>query len=174
MHVRSLRRRDFIAFFTGVAAWPLGGHAQQPERIRRVGVLLAFPEQNSLTQGIMSAFARALEQFGWVEGKNIRIDYRFASADPGLFARYAASLVGMAPDAVFATTAPATAALRQQTTTIPIVFVFVPDPVGLGFVRSLARPGGNLTGFSSYDAPIMGKWLQLLTRCRFIAFYLPW
>jgi putative tryptophan/tyrosine transport system substrate-binding protein len=146
----------------GAAAWPLAGHAQQPERVRRIGVLIAFPENDPNTQALVTAFAQALGRFGWIEGKNIRIDYRFAAGDPALFKTYAAELVGMSPDAILATTPPAVAALREQTRTIPIVFVFVPDPVGLGFVQSLARPGGNITGFSAYDAPMIGKWLQLL------------
>ena len=100
--------------------------------------------------------------FGWVEGTKIRIDYRFASGDPALYKTYAAGLVGLAPDAILESPAPAVVVLREQTHTIPIVFSFVPDPVGLGFVQSLARPGGNITGFSSYDAPLMGKCLQLL------------
>ncbi|MGC2202857.1 MAG: ABC transporter substrate-binding protein, partial [Stellaceae bacterium] len=146
----------------GAAAWPLAGHAQQPERIRRVGVLMGFPENHPLTHAFVTAVAQSLARFGWVEGKNIRIDYRFAAGDPALFKAYAAELVGLAPDAILASPGPAVAALQEQTHTIPIVFVLVPDPVGLGFVQSLARPGGNITGFSSYDAPIMGKWLQLL------------
>ena len=158
----SLRRRDFIAVSTGAAAWPLVGHAQQPERMRRVGVLLGFPEKDSFTHAIISTFAQALGRFGWVEGKNIGIDYRFAAGDPALFTTYAAALVGEAPDVILVTTTPAISVLRGQTGTIPIVFVFMPDPVGMGFVQSLARPGGNITGFSSYDAPIIGKWLQLL------------
>ena len=107
----------------------------------------------------MSACADALGRFGWAEGKNIRIDYCFAAGD---YKTYATELVGLAPDAILATPGTVVAALREQTRTIPIVFVLVPDPVELGFVQSLARPGGNVTGFSSYDAPIMGKWLQLL------------
>jgi putative tryptophan/tyrosine transport system substrate-binding protein len=157
-----VRRREFIAILGGAAAWPLAGHAQQPEGVRRVGVLMGFPANDPFTQRIVSAFAQALGRFGWVEGKNIRIDYRFAAGDPTLFKTYAAELVGLMPDAILASTPPAMAALCQQTRTIPIVFVLVLDPVGLGLVQSLARPGGNITGFSSYDAPIMGKWLQLL------------
>jgi len=110
----------------------------------------------------VTTFARALSRFGWVEGKNVRIEYRFAPSDPILFKTYATELVGLDPDAILASAPLAVAALAEQTRTIPIVFVTVPDPVGLGVVRSLARPGGNVTGFSSYDAPLMGKWLQLL------------
>ncbi len=157
-----MKRRGFITVLGGAAAWPLAGHAQQPERVRRVGVLIGFPENDPFAQGNVTAFAQALGRFGWVEGKNIRIDYRFAAGDPALFKTYAAELVGLSPDAILASTPPAVAALREQTRTIPIVFVLVVDPVGLGFVQSLARPGGNITGFGAFDAPIVGKWLQLL------------
>jgi putative ABC transport system substrate-binding protein len=157
-----MRRRDFITVLAGAAAWTLAGHAQQPERIRRVGVLMPFPENDSLTQRSVAAFSQALAGFGWVEGKNIQIDYRFAAADPTLFKTYAAELVGLIPDAILASTTPVVAELQQQTRAIPIVFVLVPDPVGLGLVQSLARPGGNITGFTTSDAPVVGKWLQLL------------
>ncbi len=162
MRVRPSTRRRFIAALSGAALWPVAGHAQQPERMRRVGVLLGFSESDPFAQKIVTTFAQALGRLGWVESKNIRIAYRFAAGDPILYKTYAAELVGLAPDAILASPAPAVAALWEQTHTIPIVFVFVPDPVGLGFVQSLGRPGGNITGFSSYDAPIMGKWLQLL------------
>jgi putative ABC transport system substrate-binding protein len=110
----------------------------------------------------MTVLAHALEQLGWVEGKNIRIDYRFTAGDPDLYDTYAAELVGLSPDVLLAGATPAVAPLRQHTHTIPIVFVLVSYPVELGYVQSLARPGGNITGFSAFDAPVMGKWLQLL------------
>jgi putative tryptophan/tyrosine transport system substrate-binding protein len=157
-----VNRRGFITVLGGAAAWPLAGHAQNPERVRRVGALMPFPENDSVMRGSITAFAHGLAQLGWVEGKNIRIDYRFAAGNPTLFETYAAELLRVSPDAMLAGNTPAVAALRQQTRTIPIVFVLVADPVGLGFVQSLARPGGNITGFSAFDAPIMGKWLQLL------------
>ena len=157
-----MNRRGFTAALAGAAAWPLTGHAQQAERVRRVGVLNAFLENDPVNRATLTAFAGALEPLGWVEGENIRIDYRFAAGDPTLFKTYAAELVGLSPDAILASNTPAVAALRQQTRTIPIVFVRVSDPVGQGFVQSLARPGGNITGFSVYDAPLMGKWVQLL------------
>jgi putative ABC transport system substrate-binding protein len=157
-----MRRRKFITVLGGAAIWPLVAHAQQPERIRRVGVLILFSQSDPLGQASVTAFARALGHFGWVEGKNIRIDYRFAAGDPTLYKSYAAELVGLSPDVLLAGASLAIAALRQQTRTIPIVFVNVSDPVGQGFVESLARPGGNITGFTAYDAPLMGKWLQLL------------
>jgi putative tryptophan/tyrosine transport system substrate-binding protein len=157
-----MKRRELIVLLGGAAAWPLRGHAQQPERVRRVGALIAFPENNTLAQAYLTAFTQALGRFGWVEGKNIGIDYRFAASDPALFKTYATELVGRSPDVILATSSSAVAALRQQTRTIPVVFTPVADPVGQGFVQSLARPGGNLTGFSGNDAELMGKWLQLL------------
>jgi putative ABC transport system substrate-binding protein len=157
-----VRRREFVTVLGGAAAWPLAGHAQQSERVRRIGVLMAFAGTDPETKAEATAFARALGRLGWVEGKNIRIDWRFAAGDPTLFKTHVEELVGLAPDAVLASNSPAVAALRQQTRTIPVVFANVIDPVGQGFVQSLARPGGNITGFSAYDAPVMGKWLQLL------------
>jgi putative ABC transport system substrate-binding protein len=157
-----MRRRAFFAVAGGAAAWPLAGHAQQPGQIRRVGVLIGFPEKDAFAQRIVSTFVQALGRLGWVEGKNIRLDYRFAAGDPTLFKTYAAELVSLSPNIILAVTPPAVAALREETHTIPIVFALVVDPVGQGFVQSLARPGGNITGFSAYDAPLMGKWLQFL------------
>ena len=162
MWARTLRRREFFTVAGGAAAWPLAGHAQQPERMRRVGVLMPFPKGDPVTETSVKAFADALARLGWVEDKNIRFDYRFAGGNPTLFKSYAAELVSLSPDAILASSSPAVAALKQQTSTIPIVFVLVVDPVGQDFVQSLARPGGNITGFSQYDAVLMGKWLQLL------------
>jgi putative tryptophan/tyrosine transport system substrate-binding protein len=157
-----VRRRKFIIVLGGAAAWPLAGNAQQPERVRRVGVLMSLPENDPRAQARATIVAQALGRFGWVEGKNIRIDYRFAASDPTHFRTYAAELVGLVPDAILATSSSAVAALRQQTRTIPIVFTPVADPVGQGLVQSLARPGGNITGFTTSDAELMGKWARLL------------
>jgi putative ABC transport system substrate-binding protein len=158
-----IARRNFIKLLGGAAAvWPLAVRAQQPTQVYRLGWLIAFPEGSPLAHGIQTAMVQALRGFGWVEGNNIRIDYRFAAADPALFKTHAAELVGLSPDAILATTTPAALALSERTRTIPIVFVVVPDPVGLGFVHSFPRPGGNMTGFISFDAPIIGKWIQLL------------
>jgi putative ABC transport system substrate-binding protein len=151
-----------MAVLAGAAAWPLAGHAQPSERVRRIGVLIGPSENDPFARAMITAFIQALGQLGWVEGKNIRIDYRFAAGEPALFKAYAAELVGLSPDAIFAGTAPAVAASREQTRAIPIVFVGVPDPVAQGFVRSLARPDGNITGFSAPDTPLIGKRLQLL------------
>ena len=159
MQVRTIGRREFVTVLGGAAAWPLAGQA---ERVRRVGVLIPWPENAPFAQASLNAFAQTLGRLGWVEGKNIRIDYRFAANNSALFKTYAAELIGLSPDAILASTPPAVAALQPQTRTLPIVFVLVPDPVGQGFVQSLARPGGNITGFGVVDAPIMGKWLQLL------------
>jgi putative tryptophan/tyrosine transport system substrate-binding protein len=158
-----MKRRGFIILLSGAAlAWPLAAHAQQPERMRHVGALMPFPQNDPASQARVTAFAQALERLGWVEGKNIHVDYRFASGDPALYKTYAAELIGLKPDALLASPQPATAALRQLTRKIPIVAVYLADPVGQGFVQSLARPGGNITGFTSYEAPLIGKWLQLL------------
>jgi len=158
-----LTRRAFIAALGGAAAWPLAGHAQQREPMRRVGVLIQWPENDPRARAVVAALGEALANFGWVEGKNIRIDYRFAAGgNPTLYKGYAAELVGLSPDAILASTTPGLAAVREQTRTIPIVFVNVSDPLDQGFVQSLARPGGNITGFTDSDAPVLGKWLQLL------------
>ena len=158
-----IRRRKFLAqLLGGVAAWPLAARAQQPaERIRRIGALIGFAETDSIGQASANAFRQGLEQLGWVEGRNIRVDYRFAAGDPALFKTYADELVGLRPDAILAAATPAVAVLQPMTRTIPIVFVLTADPVGQGFVQSLARPGGNITGFGVYVAPMMGKWLGL-------------
>jgi putative ABC transport system substrate-binding protein len=157
-----MKRREFIGVLGGMATWPLVAYAQQSERLRRVGVLLGFAQNDTVAQASMTAFSQALGRLGWIEGQNIRIDYRFAGGDPALIKTYASELVGLSPDAILASTLPAAAALQQQTHTVPIVFVLVVDPVGQGFVQSLARPGGNITGFGAFDPPIIGKWLQLL------------
>jgi putative ABC transport system substrate-binding protein len=123
---------------------------------------MPFPENDAGARADVTAFVQGLGRFGWVEGKNFRIDYRFAAGDPALIKSYAAELVGLMPDAILTSTSPSVAALREQTRTIPIVFGALADPVGQGFVQSLARPGGNITGFSDFDSALMGKWLQLL------------
>jgi putative ABC transport system substrate-binding protein len=158
-----MRRREFIMLIGGAAAaWPLAAHAQQPERIRRLAWLIAFPEKSPLARALVAAVAQALQRLGWVEGRNIHIEYRFAAGEPALFKSYAADLVGLSPDMILASTTPAAAAVHELTRTMPIVFVLVPDPIGVGFVQSFPRPSGNMTGFISYDAPLIGKWVQLL------------
>ena len=158
-----MRRRAFVAGTAAVlAALPSIASGQQPERARRVGVIIAFPESDPFARAAQVGFAGALRRAGWVEGNNIHIDYRFASGDPALFRSSAAELVALSPDVILASTPPAVTAVRELTKTIPLVFVFMIDPVSLGFVRSLARPGGKTTGFGSFDPVLVGKWLELL------------
>ena len=157
-----LKRREFITLFGGTAAaWPLVARAQQGERMRRVGVLMYWPADDAEGQARLAAFAQALQQLGWSEGRNLRIDTRWATADD--IHRQAAELAALAPDVLLAASGTVTvAALLQATRTVPIVFVTVIDPVGAGFVASLAQPGGNATGFTVFEYSMSGKWLELL------------
>ena len=160
-----IARRDFITLLGGAAAtWPLAARAQQGERVRRVAVLVGDVAENEPT-GIawVSAFTRALEQLGWTDGRNVRIDIRWGAADFELNAKFARELVGLRPDVILVSSTPGTAAVKRATQTIPIVFVIVADPIGEGFAASLARPGGNLTGFTYVESSMAGRWLQLLT-----------
>jgi ABC-type uncharacterized transport system substrate-binding protein len=155
------RRREFITLLGGAAVWPVAAQAQPGERMRRIGVLMYLAADDPEGQARLAAFAQALKQSGWNEGRNLRIDTRWARADD--VHRHAAELVALAPDVVVAATGTATVApLLQATRTVPIVFVTVVDPVGAGFVASLARPGGNATGFTIYEYSMSGKWLELL------------
>jgi len=162
MPLRQLRRREFITLLGGAACWPCRAQAQQPERVRRIGALmnLAADDQESKTRN--AAFLQVLQRLGWSDGRNVRIDYRWAAGDAERFRRYAAELVALAPDVILASSSPAVAALQQVTRTVPIVFVIVIDPVGAGFVASLARPGGNTTGFTLFEYGIGAKWLEML------------
>ena len=165
MRSNYLRRREFIALLGGVAAtWPLAARAQQDQRVRRIGVLMGdFPENTPEAQAVVTAFREGLQKLGWTEGRNIRIDTRWAAADIEAMQRFAKELVGSQPELIFSTNTPATATLLQQTRTIPIVFVQVTDPVGSGFVASIPRPGGNVTGFITMAPTMAGKWLEMLT-----------
>jgi putative ABC transport system substrate-binding protein len=163
MRVGRLKRREFIARLVGsVAAWPLAARAQQPERIRRIGVLSPFTPDDPAEQRRVLAFAQALAQLGWIEGRNVRIDIQWGAGDPERIRRYAAELVALAPDVILAVSSTATGPLLQATRAVPIVFVQVAEPVGAGFVETLARPGGNATGFMLYEYGIGAKWLELL------------
>jgi len=158
-----MRRREFITLLGGAAAaWPLAARAEQPERMRRVGVLMAFAETNLEAQAWIAAFLEELRKLGWIEGRNIRIDFRWAAADEEAMQRFAKELVALQPELVLSSSTPITAALLQQTRTIPIIFANSTDPVGSGFVASLPRPGGNVTGFIDNEASMVGKWLELL------------
>jgi putative tryptophan/tyrosine transport system substrate-binding protein len=159
----TIGRRKFLAALGGAAAaWPLAARAQQPERMRRIGVLMAYAENDKEYQTYVTAFREALQMFGWIEGRNIKIDYRWAALDAALMERFARELVTLQPDLVLTSSSPTTASLLQQTRSIPVIFANIADPVGTGIVASLARPGGNATGFMIFEASVAGKWLELL------------
>jgi putative tryptophan/tyrosine transport system substrate-binding protein len=156
-------RRQFISALSGAAvAWPLAARAQQGERMRRVGVLVGTAADDPATQAQNAAFLQGLQQLGWTEGRNVRIDARSAAGNAADTRKYAAELVALAPDVIMAQGSPSVGALLQATRTVPIVFTAVIDPVGAGFVDSLSRPGGNATGFMLFEYSLSGKWLQLL------------
>jgi putative ABC transport system substrate-binding protein len=158
-----IKRRDFIAGLGSAAAWPVVARAQSGEnRIRRIGVLMNGVATNSRLQLFLTAFVEALRRLGWNEGQNARIDVRWSAGDADLARTYAAQLIGLMPDVILSTTTTNLKVIREATSTLPIVFVSVTDPVVQGFVASMARPGGNLTGFTPYEVSIGGKWLELL------------
>jgi putative ABC transport system substrate-binding protein len=157
-----MKRREFITLLGGATAWPLAAGAQQSPQMRRIGVLTVFAERDPEAKAWLTAFQDGLQQLGWVQGRNISIDYRWADDDWDRLRTYAAELARMAPDVLFAAATPALAALHQQTRSLPIVFVQVSDPAKLGFVATLARPGGNITGFTNFEHAIGGKWLELI------------
>jgi putative ABC transport system substrate-binding protein len=150
-----VRRREFITLFGGAATWPLAAHAQQPDRMRHVGMLTGFEDPD------LKAFQEELEKLGWSEGRNLHIDYRYspAGAEAETLAR---ELVALQPEVIFAQSRPATAALQKATSTIPIVFTIVTDPIGAGLIGSLSHPGGNITGFEVWEPSVVGKWLEML------------
>ena len=157
-----MKRREFITLLGGAAAWPLAARAQQPDRMRRIGVLMGYAESDREGRARLAAFLQELQQLGWVEGRGVRIDVRWGAGDAERIRRYATELVGLTPDILMGSTTPPVAALQQATATVPIVFAQVGDPVGAGFVDSLARPGGTTTGFSVFEFSFGGKWLELL------------
>ncbi|MFZ3251344.1 MAG: ABC transporter substrate-binding protein [Pseudolabrys sp.] len=158
-----MRRRDFMKVVAGSAvSWPLDALAQQSERMRRIGVLLQATKSDLEVKPRLKAFLDGLEQFGWTEGRNLQLEYRWAGGNTDDVRRHARELVALAPDVLVAAGSAAVGALQQATRTIPIVFTTVGDPVGAGFVENLARPGGNITGFSVFEYAIGGKWLALL------------
>jgi putative ABC transport system substrate-binding protein len=158
-----MRRRDFITLLGGTAAaWPLAAGAQQRERTRRIGVLEGVPEDSADATARRAVFLQALERLGWSEGRTARIDYRFGAGVTERYQTLAKELLALQPDVVLATTTPAVAALQRESSAVPIVFTGVSDPIGSGFVASLNRPGGNLTGLLNIEATIAGKWLAML------------
>jgi putative ABC transport system substrate-binding protein len=157
-----MKRREFITLIGAAASWPLAARAQQPEQMRRVGVLMPFSPDDQEGKNELTAFAQQLQSLGWTDGKNLRIDYRWSGGDSQKMQDYAKELVVAQPDVIFTRSTPATAALLKDTRSIPVVFAVVSDPVGEGFVASVARPGGNATGFTNAEASLTGKWLSLL------------
>jgi len=159
--VSGIRRREFLLLGGMAAAWPLAARAQQGERLRRIGVLMAFAEDDPEAKARLAAFRQGLEKRGWSEGRDVRIDARFAPAGTQAQA-LAKELVALQPDVILAHSTPVTAALQRESRTIPIVFAVVADPIGSGFIASLPRPGGNITGVAQYEASVTGKWLAML------------
>jgi putative ABC transport system substrate-binding protein len=157
-----LKRRQFITLLGGAAGWPLAAPAQQSERVRRIGVLMNLASDDAEGQARLAAFHQGLQQLGWTVGRNVQIDYRWGAGNADYIRKFAAELVALAPDVILSTGSPSVAVLQQATRTVPVVFVTVVDPVSSGFVDSLARPGGNITGFTLYEYSISGKWLSLL------------
>jgi putative tryptophan/tyrosine transport system substrate-binding protein len=158
----NMKRREFIALLGGAAAWPLAARAQQGERMRRIGVLTPFAANDAEGQARLTAFAQGLHHWGWIVGQNIRIEYRWGDGKADTMRKYATELVALAPDVILASSSAAVAPLLEASRTVPIVFAGIADPVGAGYVESLARPGGNATGFAIYEYSISGKWLELL------------
>jgi putative ABC transport system substrate-binding protein len=158
-----IRRREFITLVGGAAAWPLAARAQQPQRMRRIGVLMPFDENDPLSKSFVSAFTQALAVLGWTDGHNVRMDLLWSGDEINRIRALAQDLVGLRPDIILTNGTPATGALQRETRTIPIVFANVADPVASGFVPRLDRPGGNITGFASFEATLGGKWLDLLS-----------
>jgi putative tryptophan/tyrosine transport system substrate-binding protein len=157
-----MRRREFLALVSGGAVWPLAARAQQPDRMRRIGVLMNMAADDPEGQSRVAAFRQRLQELGWTDGRNVRIDTRWGANDAVRSREYAVELIALVPDVILASAGSALAALQEATHGVPIVFVQIIDPVGGGFVESLGRPGGNVTGFMLYEYGVSGKWVELL------------
>jgi ABC-type uncharacterized transport system substrate-binding protein len=157
-----MRRREFITLLGGAGAWPVAARAQQAERMRRIGVLMNLSESDLEAQRLVTAFRESLTQLGWTDGRNLRIDYRWAGGDVSRIRAFAKELVELSPDVMVGYATPSVVALQQETRSIPIVFLSVTDPVGQGLVSSLAHPGGNATGFAVFEFSLGAKWLDAL------------
>jgi putative tryptophan/tyrosine transport system substrate-binding protein len=158
-----IQRREFITLLGGAAVlWPPRAPAQQPDRMRRIDVLMGYAESDPAVQSYLAAFRGTLAKLGWTDGSNLRIELRWGATDPDRIKTFAKELVDLRPDAILGVTTPVTSALARETQTIPIVFAVVVDPIGNGFVASLAHPGGNITGFTALDSALGGKWVGLL------------
>jgi putative ABC transport system substrate-binding protein len=163
MRFNHLRRREFITLLGGaVVAWPKVTVAQQPDRLRRIGMLTVIAEDDPTAKARVAALRQGLEELGWIEGRNIRLEFRYAGGDPDRARKYAAELVSVGSDVIVANGTAAVAALRQETRTTPVVFLGASDAVGSGFVESMARPGGNITGFIYFEPSMGSKWLEML------------
>ena len=158
-----MKRRAFITLLGGAAAaWPVAARAQGRDRMRRISVLMGLAADDAESQARLAAFAQGLQQSGWIVGQNVRVDYRWGAGNADLMRKFAAELVALAPDVILAHSSAAVGPLLQATRTVPIVFTLVADPVGGGYVKSLASPGGNVTGFTNFEYSMGGKWLELL------------
>src|SRR6516165_2724799 len=165
MQFDQLKRRDILTLLGGAAAWPLVARAQQPGGMPRIGLLSSFAENDPEALAWIGELMQGLQELGWVNGRNVQIEFRFAAGDPARISTLATELIELHPDMLFAVGPSSAAALRQQTLSIPIVFVQVADAVGQGFVTNLARPQGNITGFTNFEFSMGGKWLQVLREC---------
>ena len=160
-----MQRRMFITLLSGAAiAWPLAARAQQPERMRRIGVLMALDPDDPEGQSEVKGLKQGLQELGWIEGRNLQMEYSWPGGEPNRIQASAKALVGAQCDVIVARSTPAVAALLRETHTIPIVFGWVVDPVGSGFVQSFPHPGGNVTGFQNLEFSMVGKWIELLVR----------
>jgi putative ABC transport system substrate-binding protein len=157
-----MKRREFITLLGGAAAWPLAARAQQDDRVRHIGVLAGALGSDTVARSQSEAFKQALQQLGWTDGRNVRIDYRWAGGNADAIRKHSLELVALAPDVILVAGTAAAGPLLQATRTVPVVFVNLPDPVGAGYVKSLARPGGNATGFTNFEYGLSAKWLELL------------
>src|SRR5262249_16816458 len=157
-----MKRREFITLLGGAASWPLAARAEQGELVRRIGVIMGFAENDEVWQAYLATFRQRLQDLGWTDGRNLRIDYRFTGEDTERIRTAAEELVGLVPDVIFVSTNPIVSAVMQATTTIPIVFTWVSDSVGSGYVASLAHPNGHVTGFHNFEPAFGGKWLEVL------------
>ena len=157
-----MRRREFISLLGGAVAWPLAVRSQQPARVRLIGLLMAYAESDPVSQFMLASFRGAVAKLGWTEGSNLRIELRWPAGDADRLRTLSKELVDLRPDAILAQGTAATGALSRETRTIPIVFVNVADPMGSGFITTLARPGGNITGFTVDNSAQGGKWVELL------------
>ena len=160
-----MQRRDFIAVLGAATAWPALARAQQPDGLRRIAYVTTNAESDAEAQLLAEAFRNGLQELGWVDGRNIRIDYRFGGGDASLMPKLAKELIALRPDVILAATPAAVTAARQQTLSTPIIFVQVPDAVSAGYVTNLARPDGNITGFTNFEFSIGGRWLQAIKEC---------